>query len=178
MLSILVCHSYFLRFDQKQQERAKPYPPLATLQVASMLRKAGHEVSLFDAMLAEDLSRFERLLDVLKPQVVLLYEDNYNFLSKMCLGRMRRAACEMLTLARTRGARLLAAGSDASDAPEKYLAAGADAVLHGEALATLTALVDRLDNDITLADGQWVAGLPDVSVAGPIGPLRSRGVAT
>ncbi len=101
MLSILVCHSYFLRFDQKQQERAKPYPPLATLQVASMLRKAGHEVSLFDAMLAEDLERFERQLDVLKPQLVLLYEDNYNFLSKMCLGRMRRAACEMLRLART-----------------------------------------------------------------------------
>ena len=96
MLSILVCHSYFLRFDQKQQERAKPYPPLATLQVASMLRKAGHEVSLFDAMLAEDLERFERQLDVLKPQLVLFYEDNYNFLSKMCLGRMRRAACEML----------------------------------------------------------------------------------
>jgi anaerobic magnesium-protoporphyrin IX monomethyl ester cyclase len=177
MLSILVCHSYFLRFDQKQQERAKPYPPLATLQVASMLRKAGHEVSLFDAMLAEDLTRFERQLEVLKPQVVLLYEDNYNFLSKMCLGRMRRAACEMLTLARARGARLLAAGSDASDAPEKYLAAGAHAVLHGEALATLTALVDRLDHDITLVDGQWVAGLPDVSVAGPVGPLRSRGVA-
>src|SRR6185437_11272557 len=33
MLSILVCHSYFLRLDQKQIARAKPYPPLATLQV-------------------------------------------------------------------------------------------------------------------------------------------------
>ena len=55
MLSVLVCHSYFLRFDQKQVKRAKPYPPLATLHVASMLRKAGHEVSFFDAMLAEDL---------------------------------------------------------------------------------------------------------------------------
>ena len=42
MLSILVCHSYYLRFDQKQLERGKPYPALATLQVASMLRKAGH----------------------------------------------------------------------------------------------------------------------------------------
>ena len=75
---------------------------LATLQVAAMLRKAGHEVALFDAMLADDLSRFERQLDVLKPQLVLLYEDNYNFLSKMCLGRMRRAACEMLGAARQR----------------------------------------------------------------------------
>ena len=177
MLSILVCHSYFLRFDQKQQERAKPYPPLATLQVAAMLRRAGHEVSLFDAMLAEDLSRFERQLDVLKPQLVLLYEDNYNFLSKMCLGRMRRAACEMLVAARRRGARLLAAGSDASDAPEKYLAAGAHAVLHGEALATLTAMVERLDRDGGLDESAWISGLPNVSVAGPQGPQRSSGAA-
>ena len=174
MLSILVCHSYFLNFDRKQQQRAKPYPPLATLQVASMLRAAGHEVSFFDAMLAEDLTRFERQLDVLRPQLVLFYEDNFNFLSKMCLGRMRRAACEMLTLARSRGARLLAAGSDASDAPEKYLAAGAHAVLHGEALATLSAMIERLDHDLALADGAWVAGLPDVSIAGPLGAQRSR----
>src|SRR6185436_19204854 len=145
MLSILVCHSYFLHFDRKQHERAKPYPPLATLQVASLLRSAGHEVSLFDAMLAEDFTRFERQLEVLKPQLVLLYEDNYNFLSKMCLGRMRRASFEMLGLAQSRGIRLIAGGSDASDAPDKYLAAGAEAVLHGESLPTLMALVDRFD---------------------------------
>ena len=136
MLSILVCHSYFLRFDQKQRERAKPYPPLATLQVASMLRKAGHEVSLFDAMLAEDLTRFERQLDALQPQVVLFYEDNYNFLSKMCLGRCGAPLRNDRAGASARRA-VVAAGSDASDAPDKYLAAGADAVLHGEGLATL-----------------------------------------
>ena len=33
MLSILVCHSYFIHFDQQQRERGKPYSPLATLQV-------------------------------------------------------------------------------------------------------------------------------------------------
>ena len=164
MSSILVCHSYFLRFDQKQVERAKPYPPLATMQVASMLRKAGHEVSLFDAMLAEDLSRFERQLDVLKPQIVLFYEDNYNFLSKMCLGRMRVAATGMIGLARERRTRILAGGSDASDAPEHYLRAGADAVLHGEALGTLMALIDRLNGDQFLPAGALASGLADVSV--------------
>jgi anaerobic magnesium-protoporphyrin IX monomethyl ester cyclase len=174
MLSILVCHSYFLRFDSKQQQRAKPYPPLATLQVASVLRNAGHEITFFDSMLADDYARFELQLDVLKPQLVLFYEDNYNFLSKMCLGRMRRAACDMLDLARQRGARLIAAGSDASDAPDKYLAAGADAVLHGEALATLMALVDRLNGDTSLSPQSLVAGLPDVSAAGV---QRSNGAA-
>jgi anaerobic magnesium-protoporphyrin IX monomethyl ester cyclase len=174
MLSILVCHSYFLRFDSKQQQRGKPYPPLATLQVASVLRNAGHEITFFDAMLAEDYSRFERQLDVLKPQLVLFYEDNYNFLSKMCLGRMRHACFDMLERARQRGARLIAAGSDASDAPDKYLAAGADAVLHGEALATLMALVDRSNGNVTPAAPLLAAGLPDVSVTGV---PRSRGVA-
>ena len=127
MLSILVCHSYFLRFDQKQQQRAKPYPPLASLQVAAMLRAAGHEVSFFDAMLAEDLEFYERRLSVIKPQVVLFYEDNFNFLSKMCLGKMRDACFEMIRDARDAGMRIIAAGSDASDAPGAYLQAGADA---------------------------------------------------
>jgi anaerobic magnesium-protoporphyrin IX monomethyl ester cyclase len=131
---------------------------------------------LFDAMLAEDLSRFERQLDVLKPQLVLLYEDNYNFLSKMCLGRMRARACEMLALARARGARLMAAGSDASDAPEKYLpraqrGAARRSAGHAQRMSNAS-ITTRAEPTVA-----WVAGLPDVSVAGPLGALRSRGVA-
>src|SRR5580698_5168282 len=80
MLSILVCHSYFLRLDQKQIARAKPYPPLATLQVVSLLREAGHQVTFFDAMLAEGIDEYDRHLQVDRPQVVLFYEDNFNFL--------------------------------------------------------------------------------------------------
>ena len=85
MLSILVCHSYFLRLDQKQMVRAKPYPPLATLQVAALLREAGHRCRFFDAMLAEGLEEYERCWHATQPQLVLFYEDNFNFLSKMCL---------------------------------------------------------------------------------------------
>jgi anaerobic magnesium-protoporphyrin IX monomethyl ester cyclase len=146
MLSILVGHSYFLHFDQKQLERAKPYPPLATLQVASMLRRAGHEVALFDAMLADGIRDYERQLQAVKPRLVLLYEDNFNFLSKMCLGKMRRAACEMIAIAHRSGARVIASGADVSDAPEPYLLAGADVVLLGEGLSALEGLLVRLDS--------------------------------
>ena len=52
MLKIQVGHSYFLKYDRKQWERGKPYPPLATIQIAAHLRRMGHEVALFDAMLA------------------------------------------------------------------------------------------------------------------------------
>jgi len=82
MLSILVCHSYFLRLDQKQITRAKPYPPLATLQVVSLLREAGHRVSFFDAMLADGIEEYHQLLGSEAPQLVLFYEDNFNFLDR------------------------------------------------------------------------------------------------
>jgi anaerobic magnesium-protoporphyrin IX monomethyl ester cyclase len=146
MLSILVCHSYFLRLDQKQLERGKPYPPLATLQVAAMLRKSGHQVSLFDAMLAEGLVDYNRVLRATQPQLVLFYEDTFNFLSKMCLGTMRRAACDMIASARRLGSRVIAAGPDVSDAPGPYLQAGADLALIGEGLSALLELLSRLDS--------------------------------
>lgn len=173
MISILVCHSYFLRFDQKQVQRAKPYPPLASLQVASMLRAAGHEVSFFDAMLADDLNFYERRLSVIKPQVVLFYEDNFNFLSKMCLGKMREAAFEMIAGARAANTRIIAAGSDASDAAAAYLDAGVDVVLHGEGLAALMALASRLSADHGLPNSELAAGLPDVSYAADGVPVRA-----
>src|SRR4051794_25575106 len=104
MLSILIGHSYFLRLDRKQFDLARPYPPLATLQVAALLRRAGHELTLFDAMLAEDTREFEAQVAHVRPQVVLFYEDNFNFLTKMCLGAMRRACCEMISRAHRAGA--------------------------------------------------------------------------
>jgi anaerobic magnesium-protoporphyrin IX monomethyl ester cyclase len=159
MLSILVCHSYFLRLDQKQIARAKPYPPLATLQVVSLLREAGHRVSFFDAMLAEGIEEYERLLEADAPQLVLFYEDNFNFLSKMCLATMRRAACDMIGSARLSGARVIAAGPDVSDAPGPYLRAGADLALVGEGLGTLLELLPRLDAQLRADSTDLVRGL-------------------
>jgi anaerobic magnesium-protoporphyrin IX monomethyl ester cyclase len=158
MLSIAVCHSYFLRLDPKQLARAKPYPPLATLQVAGALREAGHRISFFDAMLADGLAAYEQLLQGVRPDVVLLYEDNYNFLTKMCLSRMRSAGLDMIRRARELGARVIVAGSDATDEPAPYLAAGADVVLIGEGLHALEQLLSRIaaQPDIgaaALADG-------------------------
>jgi radical SAM superfamily enzyme YgiQ (UPF0313 family) len=162
MLSILVCHSYYLRLDQKQVQRAKPYPPLATLQVVTMLRKAGHRVSFFDAMLADGIDEYESLLQADRPQMVLFYEDNFNFLSKMCLGAMRRAACHMMASARRAGARIIAAGPDVTDAPEPYLHAGADLALIGEGLSTLFEVLPRLDARPDADNAELVRGMSGI----------------
>ncbi len=162
MLSILVCHSYYLRLDHKQVLRAKPYPPLATLQVVAMLREAGHRVSFFDAMLADGIDEYERLLLADHPQLVLFYEDNFNFLSKMCLGAMRRAACDMVMSARRAGARVIAAGPDVTDAPGPYLDAGADLALVGEGLSTLFTVLPRLDARPDADNADLVRGVSGV----------------
>jgi anaerobic magnesium-protoporphyrin IX monomethyl ester cyclase len=166
MLSILVCHSYYLRLDQKQVLRAKPYPPLATLQVVSLLRKAGHRVVFFDAMLADGHEEYGHLLRAERPQVVLFYEDNFNFLSKMCLDTMRRAACDMIVAARGAGARVIAAGPDVTDAPRSYLDAGADLALIGEGLSALLEVLPRLDSNPRAASADVVRGVSGVASAG------------
>jgi anaerobic magnesium-protoporphyrin IX monomethyl ester cyclase len=141
---VLLAHSYFLAFDEKQTRKMKPYPPLATLITASVLRQAGHAVSLFDAMLEPDEREFERALAGSRPDVVGLLEDNFNFLTKMCTTRMREAALRMARLAKDAGCRIVTNSSDATDHPEIYLEAGVDAVIIGETEQTLPELLAAL----------------------------------
>ncbi|MBK9091633.1 MAG: B12-binding domain-containing radical SAM protein [Anaerolineae bacterium] len=144
MLDVLLAHSYFLRYDQKQVEKMRPYPPLATLYAASYLRSVGYSVALFDAMLATGEHEFEAALATYAPRFVVLYEDNFNFLSKMCLTRMREAACTMSQAAHRRGATVIASGSDVTDHPEIYLQHGTQYVILGEPEHTLRELLDAL----------------------------------
>ena len=181
MLKIQVAHSYFLRYDRKQWERGKPYPPLATIHIAALLRRMEHEVSLFDAMLADGVEDYAGTLQAappeLRPELVVFYEDNFNYLTKMCLGRMREAACKMIAEARARGARVLVAGSDASDHPDAFLAAGADAVLIGEGIAALLQLVERLNREPAIDTQAWLVGVAGIATtASEQNPLARVGV--
>jgi radical SAM superfamily enzyme YgiQ (UPF0313 family) len=144
MIDILFGQSYYLRFDPKLWEAMQPYPPLGSLYAASYLRSRGYQVALFDAMLAQSEAEWEASLEAHQPRLAVLYEDNFNYLSKMCLLRMRQAAFEMIAMARQRGCTVIAAGADASDHAEAYLQQGADFILVGEGEATLVELVDRL----------------------------------
>jgi anaerobic magnesium-protoporphyrin IX monomethyl ester cyclase len=144
---ILLAHSYYLAHDPKQHARAKPYPPLATLLAAALLRERGHEVAFFDAMLAPDVDAFEAMLDAVRPGVVGILEDNFNFITKMCTVRNREATVRMVGLAHERGCRVVVNGSDSADRPALYLAAGADAVLLGEAEAGMLELADAWTAD-------------------------------
>lgn len=145
MPKILFGQSYYLKFDPKLWEAMQPYPPLGTLYAASYMRGHGYQVALFDAMLAESEDEWAAALDKEKPDFAVIYEDNFNYLSKMCLSRMREAAFTMIRMAKQRGSTVIICGSDATDHAEKYLEHGADFVLLGEGELTLKELLDRLN---------------------------------
>jgi radical SAM superfamily enzyme YgiQ (UPF0313 family) len=145
MTAILFGQSYYLRFDPKLWEAMQPYPPLGTLYAAALMRERGHEVALFDAMLAESPREWDAALAQQRPRYAVLFEDNFNYLSKMSLLRMREAAFAMIAMARECGCVVIVAGADMTDHADSYLAQGADYVLIGEGDETLAELVALLE---------------------------------
>lgn len=144
MSEVLFGQSYYLRFDPKEWATMMPYPPLGTLYAASYLRAHGYDVGFFDSMLAESEAEWSAALDAHRPRFAVIYEDSFNYLTKMCLTRMRAAAFVMIRAAKERGCTVIVSGSDATDHQEKYFAAGADAIVLGEGERTLADLLDVL----------------------------------
>ena len=148
MAQILVTHSYHLPYDPKQSRKMQPYMPLGTLYAAAALLAKGFSVVAFDSMLEAPSDGFVEMLAAHRPNIVSVYEDDFNFLSKMCLTRMREVAWEIAKTARSFGAVTIVHGSDSTDNPSLFLANGFDYVLCGEAEETLV----QLCNSILSAD--------------------------
>ena len=103
MADILLAHCNHLHFDRKQTRKMQPYPPLQTILAAACLRSEGYDVALFDSTLQYSDDAFRTALDRHRPRMVALCEDNFNFLTKMCLTRNRELAFFMTQAARERG---------------------------------------------------------------------------
>ena len=164
---VLFGQAYFLRFDPKLWEAQQPYAPLGSLYAAAAVRERGYSVSFFDAMLATSEGEWARALDRHQPRVAVLYEDSFNYLSKMCLLRMRQAALTMIDAARERGVPVIIAGSDASDHPDVYLDRGAVLVIAGEGEVTLGDVLDAMSGRIA----RPLTAIPGVCLRGVDGRL-------
>ena len=144
MNKILFTHSYFLRFDPKQWETGLPYPPLGTLYAAACMREQGFGVACFDTMFSKQPDEIISHLENLQPDFFVIYDDGFNYLTKMCLTNMRKAAFRMSRLAKERGCTVIVSGSDSTDHYEEYLNEGADYIILGEAELTLQELIKSL----------------------------------
>ena len=147
MLDVVFSHSYYYKFDSKQWNNKTPYPPLGTLYAASYLRENNYNVGVFDANLLDSPLEIKPYLERHKPKTFVLYDDGFNYLTKMCLTTMREAAFEMIKIAKILNCKVVVCSSDSTDHYEKYLEAGADFIIQGEGEISLKALVDALTNN-------------------------------
>ncbi len=180
MTDILLAHSYFLKYDAKQSQKMRPLSAAGDALCRRPAAQPGATtVALFDAMLADGEHEFAGALQRHRPRFVVFYEDNFNFLSKMCLSRMRDAACHMSELARASGATVIASGSDVSDRPELYFAHGVQFAMLGEPDHTLAELLAALRvqgrgsgsgaSDRTLTSDPWTL-IPGLALPDPAAP--------
>ncbi len=148
MADILLTHSNHVYYDSKQVRKMQPYPPLQTILAAAVMRREGFDVAFFDATLNPPEQGFHSALRRHRPRLVAICEDNFNFLTKMCLKRNRELTFTMAGVAKELDIPVIVNGSDASDRPEEYLGRGTDAVIIGELEVTLAEVAHR-----------WLSGL-------------------
>ena len=101
-------------------------------------------------MLARTEQDIQSSLKEYQPSLVAFYEDDFNYLNKMCLSRMREAAFTMTAIAKEHQAFVIVHGSDAADHPDLYLRHGADAIVVGEGEHTLRDICQSILRDQSL----------------------------
>ncbi len=158
-MKILIGQSYFRVLDKKEQMRNMPYAPLGCLYAATILKELGHEVEFFDAMLSKGVNELISKINFIKPDVLVIYDDEFNYLTKMCLSKMRGAALEVIKEAKKIGIKVLVYNSDSSDFPSEYLQAGCDAIIYGEGEETLKETIKYLEEGNFNLIKEEIAGL-------------------
>ena len=145
-MRILISHSYFLNLDSKEAMVKKPYPPLASITLAAWIKQElGMDVEFYDVMFDDDESGLIGTIEKIHPDVFILYDDDFNFLTKMCLENMRHAIFRMMNRVQKKGL-FIAHSSDASDQAERYLKAGFDYVVHRNAEKVIVEMLRNLQN--------------------------------
>ena len=158
-MKVLFTHSYFLKFDAKQYATAQPYPPLGTLYAMSYLRENGYNVKLFDTMFCDSAKEIESTINTFQPDILISYDDGFNYLTKMCLTNMREACFEMQQYAKSKGCKVITSSSDAADHYESYLNHSADAIAIGEAEQTILELCNAFKTNSSLEHISGIAYL-------------------
>ena len=156
MTRVLIANAYFYKLDTKQWRFKQPYPPLGTILAAAVVRAAGFDTSLFDTNLIDNPAQIIPALLQRRPKYLVIYDDGFNYLTKMCLTAMREAAFVMAEAGKKAGCTVIISSSDSTDHFEKYFNHGVDFVIRGEGEETLQELLKCLENE---ADVSSISGL-------------------
>lgn len=151
-IKVLICNAYYYPLDNKQWKIAQPYPPLGTLYAASHLRSHGYNIHFEDNNLKTDGSHIVQALKDEHISYLVIYDDGFNYLTKMCLTNMRDATYDIIREAKQLGCTVIINSSDSTDHYQDYHKVGVDYVIHGEGEVTLSDLLDHLNQGLSTKD--------------------------
>lgn len=144
---ILCTNAYFYQYDKKQWKTAQPYPPLGTLYAIAALRENNFSTSFFDNNLVANHDEIYKIIDEQQPEILVIYDDGFNYLTKMCLSNMQNATFDIIKYAKDRGITTICNSSDSTDHYKTYHDKGADYVIHGEGEDALVELCTAISNN-------------------------------
>jgi len=129
-MRLLLTHGFFLDEDPKEQQIAKPYPPLGILYLSAYLRSRGFDVDVYDSTFGSRRELFG-MLDAGPPGLLGVYAN----LST------RKNALAIVARAKEAGWRVVLGGPEPANYAAEYLAAGADFIVPGEGELVLEQLL-------------------------------------
>ncbi len=136
MAKVMLAHPLFLSKSPVEQQLSSPYFPLGLLYLASYVREAGHEVTIFDGTFAADESAFVEQLATDRPDIVGI----------SALMPTRDMAITLAGIASEHGAVVAFGGPDPTADPGFYLQhESIDLVVHHEGEQTMVRLLELLD---------------------------------
>ena len=151
-MKVFLTHSYFYPMDTKQWNNKTPFPPLATITALSVLKSSDFNPVFYDVALDDSSENCRSAIAQSRPDIVVIYDDGFNYLTKMCLTNMREACFEIIKDAKSAGAKVIVSSSDSTDHFENYHKEGADFVIHGEGEQTLVELCEALKTNSSYSD--------------------------
>jgi len=115
----------------------------------------GYEVSCSTPCLCRNPHEVIKEIKDNQPAFFVMYDDGFNYLTKMCLTNMREAAFTMNAW-QTKGVYCNSISSDSTDHYAQYIERGADFIIIGEAEQTLLQLTTAIasnDKNYTTIEG-------------------------
>jgi radical SAM superfamily enzyme YgiQ (UPF0313 family) len=129
-MDILLTHGYFLHDDPKELQIMKPYAPLGLLYLSSYLRGNGFDVEIYDSTFGSRCELF-RLLETERPATLGIYANLMTRANSLAILE-RAVEC---------GWKVIMGGPEPANYADRYLAAGAHAVVPGEGELALEAIL-------------------------------------
>lgn len=156
-MKTFLTHSYLYQLDPKQWKNRTPYPPLGTITALAVLEQIQKDVQFYDIALDPSTQNCIQAMQKYQPDVVVIYEDSFNYLTKMCLTNMRYACFELLKAAKAIGAKTIVSSSDATDHFKLYHENGANIILHGEGEQSLKACIQAFEHNSSFQEIQGIS---------------------